>query len=160
MSLQANAGCWFGCDDIKEAARKGDFEEVVEFVEAGVDLNAKDTLGNTALILASLHENSDIVQYLVQAGADVNARSVLGNTALMWAAYNGDLNTVQYLVQAGANVNARALGIIEYLAKGGVDVNELDDTYGITALDIAYYKERKSVIEYLESQGALKTETK
>ena len=48
-------------------ASKKDHLEIVEFlIEKGADLNARDSDGDTALILAANQENNEIVKILVE----------------------------------------------------------------------------------------------
>jgi ankyrin repeat protein len=65
------------------SASFGGHREVVEALLAkGADVNAKDDLGMTALILASGLGHREVVQLLLDKGADVNAMSKTGRTAL------------------------------------------------------------------------------
>ncbi len=77
-----------------------------EFVQAlldkGVDVNAKDNHGFTALIWAAKGGHTEAVQALLDKGADVNARDNTGKTALMIAASRGHKEIVQLLKEAGA----------------------------------------------------------
>jgi len=61
-----------------------DAKIVRRFLEAGVDPNAKDTSGCTALINASLNDNAESVSLLLEAGANPNLK-YKGETALMKA---------------------------------------------------------------------------
>jgi ankyrin repeat protein len=64
--------------------------EVRALIEAGADVNARDALGRTPLMLladaAVVYENMPAVQALIEAGADVNARDQGGMTVLAHAA--------------------------------------------------------------------------
>jgi ankyrin repeat protein len=56
---------------------------MVTLFDHGVDVNASDRDGSTALMLASLHGSGlDVVNSLLDHGADVNAKNKFGNTAL------------------------------------------------------------------------------
>ena len=48
----------------------------------GVDVNAKDKDGGTALMAASAQGHLDVVQALLENGADVKAKGSNGTTAL------------------------------------------------------------------------------
>src|SRR6476660_3026411 len=56
------------------AAKASDVAAVNGFVAAGIDLNAKDADGATALISAAARGDAKIVDALLQAGADVNRK--------------------------------------------------------------------------------------
>ena len=56
---------------------------VARMVQAGIDINAKNAHGSTALnVAATEYESPFIIQALINAGADVNARDALGRTPL------------------------------------------------------------------------------
>jgi len=80
----------------------------------GADVNAKANDGQTALMVASSHEQGfglldhpNIVPALLAQGADVNAKDRTGQTALMHASYSGHLDIVRALLAKGASVNAK-----------------------------------------------------
>ena len=80
-------------------------EETFNLVRKGI--NAQNTNGNTALILATSDGHTEIVTALLAQGADVNAQNENDNTALMCAAYGGHTEIVTALVAQGADVNAQ-----------------------------------------------------
>ena len=51
-------------------------------IEAGADVNAKDSLGWTPLIRAAVGGNAEAVTLLLAAGADKNAEDFFGRTAM------------------------------------------------------------------------------
>ena len=69
-----------------EAARDGHKEKVQTFLDAGTEVNAKDTNGFTALEYAAFMGRTETVQALLEAGADVNGKDYYGRTALVCAA--------------------------------------------------------------------------
>lgn len=56
------------------AIDRNDLEGVGKALDQGADIEAKDNIGQTALIAASRRGNLDIVRLLIERGADVNAR--------------------------------------------------------------------------------------
>lgn len=70
----------------------------------GADVNAKDDVGHTVLMLASSSEcfSPETIQLLIDQGADVNMKSANGETALDFAKRGGQTRVVELLVKAGA----------------------------------------------------------
>jgi ankyrin repeat protein len=92
-----------------EAAESEDLVTLGDQVAGGVDVNAPNPTGDTALMAACVRGHLSIVQYLVKFASDrlqVNAQNPAGWTAVMIASAGGHLPIVQYLVRfAGANIN-------------------------------------------------------
>ena len=85
-----------------------------------IDLDAADSLGRTALIFASMHEDMDgVAARLIEAGAALNAVAAHGVSALMVAC-----------------ANARGETALLIINRGGAAL-ELENDQGETALDIA-----------------------
>ena len=81
--------------------------EVVQIlVDAGVDVNAKDSDGDPLIYTAIRKGESEVVQILVEAGADVNAKDGDGNPLLYKAIREGKPEIVRILVDAGADAHA------------------------------------------------------
>lgn len=91
-----------------DAARIGRTDMVRPLVEAGAQLEARDSKGHTALILASYSGHLETTAVLLRAGASVDAEDATrGNTALMGVAFKGHGRVARLLLEAGADVNAR-----------------------------------------------------
>src|SRR5262245_51627992 len=90
------------------AVTKADPKAVQAAVKKGADVNAKDSKGFTALMIAAEKGLTPIVQVLLDKGADANDKEPKqGRTALMLAAGNGHLETVQALLAKGADVQEK-----------------------------------------------------
>lgn len=72
-------------------------------VNAGLDVNAQDDHGNTALHLAVAFPAT--VHFLIEAGADINIANCLGQTPLLKALDLASLLVVDMLINAGADIN-------------------------------------------------------
>ena len=151
-----------------DACYYGDMERVESLLDAGVDINARNKEGVTALAYASEKGYMDIVRKLLANNADVNARSNIGSTPLMNAAYTGQLKIVDTLIASGADVNAQSangttalmnaaahgfVGIVEMLLANEADVDACDKC-GLNALWNAVSSGYSDVAEILISKGA------
>ena len=91
-----------------DAARLGRADMIAPLCRAGVDLEAKDPRGYTALILATYNGSIDATRALIEAGALFDAADEgRGNTALMGVAFKGYRRIAKLLLQSGATVDAR-----------------------------------------------------
>lgn len=86
------------------AAKEGRLQQVRAMLSAGINVNAKNTTGRTALMGAAYYGNRSIVRELVVEGVDVNLADEQGKTALMLAVANNRLQVVEVLLNAGADV--------------------------------------------------------
>jgi ankyrin repeat protein len=75
-------------------------------IDAGADVNAKDTGDWTPLHFAVKAGADTVVAMLVANGADVNAQDDYGNTALHIVAGHNGVDNARLLIEAGADVNA------------------------------------------------------
>lgn len=91
-----------------DAARLGRADMIAPLYRAGVDLEATDTRGYTALILASYNGSLETTRALIEAGARVDAPDAgRGNTALMGVAFKGYRDIAHCLISAGATIDRR-----------------------------------------------------
>lgn len=104
VSLGLLAGCASNTDLVREAAT-GHTATVQTLLAKGVDANAVDRDGKTALMLASFEGHTATAQVLLSNGVQVNAKDADGTTALMLAASKGHTEIVQALLAKGADVN-------------------------------------------------------
>ncbi|MBI4748609.1 MAG: ankyrin repeat domain-containing protein [Acidobacteria bacterium] len=139
----------------------GDKSAVLGLLKQGVNPDARNEFGETALMLVG--NSKTIAKYLVRYGADVNARNQVGATPLMYAMLQDKAFIPKLLIAGGADVNAAdqsgrtALMIaafegktrfIELLIKAGADI-EAKDQFGKTALDYAMDAEQKEAAKIL-----------
>ncbi|XP_023247332.1 ankyrin-2-like isoform X2 [Copidosoma floridanum] len=90
------------------AARSGNLEKVVEYLDTNLDINTANSNGLNALHLASKDGHVEIVTELLKRGAKVDAATKKGNTALHIASLAGQSEVVTILIQYGAAVNIQS----------------------------------------------------
>lgn len=103
-----------GTRPLHYAAYRGNFEIVVELLNAGASPNARSVSsktirrdGGAPLHLAADGGNIKIVAALLKAGADPSAKDKSGWTPLHYAAFDGHAEIVATLLDAGADATAK-----------------------------------------------------
>src|SRR5207249_11287551 len=94
---------------MSEAALSGNVKIMEKLLDAGADVEAANSDGQTALMIVARTSNVEAVRLLLRHAANVNAvEKWREQTALMWAAAEKQPAMVKELVAHGANVNARS----------------------------------------------------
>ncbi|MCX6630532.1 MAG: ankyrin repeat domain-containing protein [Candidatus Solibacter sp.] len=131
---QVNTRDQRGSTLLMHAAALGSPEAVRLLLGSGADVNARNDLEATALILGA--GNPEKARMLVEKGADVNAHSKLGRTPLMIAAgCDGCAATVKLLLDKGADPDAK-------------------DKEGNTALTAAAWADNSDSVKLILAKGA------
>lgn len=97
----------FANQQFLDAASKGNAREVERYINSRGNLNVKDRSGNTALILASINNHSEVARILLSARPDLNVRNNDNRTALMYAAEKGNNEIVRQLVAYQADTSGQ-----------------------------------------------------
>ena len=118
--------------EILDAARDGDIQTVVRFLDEGGDVNAFDAHGRTLLVHSVAHSQVELCRVLIARGADPNKSSepddLRWHGPLWAAAYyaNGGLSNPRQ--GGGAAWSTSASGeIFQILMESGADVNVLTE---------------------------------
>lgn len=93
-------------NNIKEyinAVEENRIEDVMRFIENGVNLDFKDRFGTPLLHFAINDEDAAVVKLLVKNGVDINACDAYGTTKLMQVCASGNLELAEYLLKHGAD---------------------------------------------------------
>lgn len=114
-----------------------DDESIRYSIEQGIiDVDGKNSIGNTNLMIACFFGNLNVVKYLVKHGADLNMQNDYGHTCFHWASRSGHLEIVEYLLKTDK-----------------IFIDHVDN-YGCTALYFACQNNRLNVAVYLVNNGA------
>ena len=153
-----------------EAAEEGDLAKVTQMLKDGIDVNAQDEKGYTALMWACAEKHADVAIALLKVdGIRVDLVKKHGNTVLQCASHHGMLEVVEKLIEKNADVNIQdedgdtalitacenkhadvAIALLEHPY---IKVN-LANNKGETALYKASEKGMLAVVEKLIKRGA------
>ena len=93
--------------------KAGDTEAVKAYIAAGVDVNARDSDGDTVLMNAALPGHTEIVRLLLGvSGIEKSATNSDGDTALMLAAAEGHTTIVTLLEPTAAEKRAATTKLV------------------------------------------------
>jgi len=154
---------------LAQAARMQNDKEVHALLKQGVDVNAPEPDGATALHWAAHWDDLNAAQSLIDAGAKVNTRNDLGITPLLVACANGSAQMIEKLLGAGADPNIAAPDgetalmmaartstpdAINALVARGANVNATENSKRQTALMWAVAERRPGIVKVLIAHGA------
>ena len=156
---------------VADAVMRGDSSRVRQLIKQGLDVNAAQPDGMTALHWAAQRGDAGGAQMLMYAGARVDAVTRNGNyTPLHLAARNGRSAAVKALLAAGANVNALtttgAVSALHFAASNGepatvtalldkgAPVDTREGAWGQTPLMWAASANRLAALDILIKRGA------
>ena len=99
-------------EELLEASFDGIVEKVQLLLDAGANINARDTVSTSAptvLEEAVCQGHFEVVKLLVSRGAEINVVNPRCETTLMLAcgAFSRDPRIVKFLIQHGADIHAR-----------------------------------------------------
>src|SRR5215475_5000271 len=95
---------------LADAAERRDQAGIRALLQTGVDVNASQVDGTTALHWAAYNEDAELVALLLRAKANVNAVNRYGVPPLALACTNGNAAIVKLLLEAGADANTTMKG--------------------------------------------------
>src|SRR5262245_27170426 len=88
---------------VLEAVKSKNTQALPALLKQGVDVNAPQPDGATALHWAAYWDNQEAADLLIRAGARVNTADDHGVTPLWLASLNGSASMIERLVKAGAD---------------------------------------------------------
>ncbi|MDH4457977.1 MAG: ankyrin repeat domain-containing protein [Nevskia sp.] len=149
-------------------ARIGDLAALKRMLDAGVDVNAHDTLDQTPLIAAVSQNSVEAVSEVLRRGAKLDIVDKAGWSPLHFATYFSDQTAVmKLLLDAGANVNAqndRGITALYFAAATGHEAQvklllargadfKIASKTGWTPLRIAKVKGIEPIAKLLDPEG-------
>lgn len=158
-------GLAFTEEEFIDRARRGNARAVRLFLAAGMNVDARDKKGQTALLASSgpFPGQTDVICALLAAGANVNARDFEGKTALVNASSIVNAHIMRMLLDGGADVNVQTdngwtplmlaaqsgqANTVRLLLDAGADVN-FRNAEGKTALEVAFRGKGNQVVPLL-----------
>ena len=94
-------------DDLGGAARQGDLDAIVKFLNEGADIDGRYDKDFTPLHWAAAMGKAEAVNLLAEKGADLNARDQAQSTPILVAAFLGRAECVRMLLAKGADAELR-----------------------------------------------------
>ena len=152
-----------------DAVKQQDVTAVRALLTTGVDVNAPEGDGTTALHWAVHAEQRELIQLLIAAGAKVEVANDLGITPLYLAAAAGNAAIAGWLLDHGARATTAApsgvtalmeaarsgnLETVRLLLAHGADVNARERARHQTALMWAAARQQPEIVGLLLAQGA------
>jgi ankyrin repeat protein len=155
---------------VAAAAQTQDLEGVRDLLKKGIDVNAAQGDGMTALHWAAMQANTEMANMLLYAGANVRAMTRLGGfTPLHLASQSGSAALIEAIAKAGGSVTARtstgvtplmlaassgSVEAVKALINAGADVNAIENAQGESALMFAAVADRAEAVKALLAAGA------
>lgn len=106
-----------------DLARAGETENLVEFLDHGLPVDAVSEAGDSLLMLAAYHDRPDTVSMLLDRGADPDLRNARDQSIVAGALFKGADQVVRRLVAVGADLDAgtpTARQAAEMFGRGGL----------------------------------------
>jgi ankyrin repeat protein/beta-lactamase regulating signal transducer with metallopeptidase domain len=154
---------------LHQAVAVGDLERIRSLIASGANVNARDSMENTPLLLAIKMGRLSIVEMLISAGADVNAKDAQGKVPLYLAKEKGYAELEKILIKAAQKqrkTREESSGLsIHKAARAGdqekvkefldqrININ-VKDNDGRTPLHCASIEGRMELVRFLISKGA------
>ena len=158
--------------ELLAAAQNGDSRTIEKLLLLGANIGAKDSSGNTLLLLAARFGYLNLMIMLVEnKGIKLSEANNMGLTALLLAAAMGHLGVIKWLAleknvpltEKDKNDSTALLlaayngqvEVVQWLAAYGADLNAKNKD-GQTALDLARTKKHNAVAQFLEQYDLIK----
>ncbi|MDE2603563.1 MAG: ankyrin repeat domain-containing protein [Bradyrhizobium sp.] len=88
------------------AAEKNDVVTIGKLLAEGAEIDARDSDGATALLVATHRNAIEAAKALIEAGADVNARDRINDSPYLYAGARGHLEILRMTLRHGADLKS------------------------------------------------------
>ena len=156
---------------VADAAMRGEVDAVRELLRRGLDVNAAQGDGMTALHWAAERGDVELADMLIYAGANARAVTRIGQyTPLHLASRTGNLDVARSLIAAGAVIDAAtsntgvtplhlaagagSADLVTLLLDAGADADAREASWEQTPLTFAAAQNRADAIRALIAGGA------
>lgn len=145
----------------------GRANELIQSNPPGI-LNARDSDGNTPLLIAVGREDTEWTSFLLLKGADANLPNKDGDTPLIMAARTGFTDAADWLLEMGAKVDGanrmgetalivavqqRQAPLVRRLLEAGANPDRQDSAAGYSARDYALRDTRsRQILQLIEAK--------
>ena len=123
--------------ELEQAVEASDINAVLEQIGLGARLDSPNRHGQTALMIAAQHGDTELVRLLIEHAVDLNVTAKYGLSALMLAVVHNHAEVVQQLCDAGAALTITGTGAPGFS--------------GLTALDLAERAGRSQISAIIRS---------
>ncbi|KAB2331582.1 hypothetical protein F7731_18590 [Cytobacillus depressus] len=86
-----------------QAAERGEVDTISKLIKKGANINAQDSKGRTATMIAAYNNDVETAKVLIKAGADVNIRDDMKNNPFLYAGAEGYIDMLKLTIEAGAD---------------------------------------------------------
>jgi hypothetical protein len=135
---------------------------ILKAIDAGANIETKDVVEMTPLLVAARNGELPMIQALLDRGANVNARNSHGATPLMVATTNNHANVVPLLLARGAAIDAKNLdgrtAVCLAALRGYVDLVDILMAHGANPAIADIF--RKTPLDYAREDGSAEIVTR
>ena len=122
-------------NELHGASQGGNVAIIEKLFSLGLDINSKDSEGNTPLMIAAFTGKMEAVTYLFDKGADASLKGKYGRNLLQNASWGGNVAIIKTMLSRGFDINSK-------------------DSNGDTPLMIAALCGKMEAVTYLLDKGA------
>lgn len=113
-------------NEFLQAAQQGNINTIRNCLQQGVNVNTRNRIQQTAIILASLHKHYDCVQILIEAGADINMQDNICANPFLLSCLTNDLTLLNLILPANPDLNRLTrfggVGLTPACEKGHINI--------------------------------------